>query len=95
MKTALKTFTKTKKEELGEGGLYPDEQVLSLFADYAYDQNYPQILFEFGKQYLELLLAFHENRSEYEVCGTIIKEVRKYNKNKNTNIKLISWNLRK
>ena len=88
----LKTFTKTFRGKLGETGVYPSEKVLARFDDLVKDKKFHQVLFTFGKNYLEVALTYYENIEEYLVCAEIIQQVEKYNRTRGDNVKLVSWN---
>lgn len=90
-KTDLKTFTKTRSQRLGENGVYPDDVVLNRFVDLVEDRKFSQILFEFGKQYLEVALTFSEREEAYLVCGEIMKQLEEYNNVQGDDIKLRRW----
>lgn len=90
-KKDLTTFTKSRSKKLGDNGVFPDETVLGIFIDLVEVKNFTQIIFEFGKHYLEVLLMFCEVKEEYRLCAEILEQVKKHNKTEGTNIILERW----
>lgn len=74
------------KDRAADFYMYPDQEVLNTIYRHVRSNNYTQILFDFGQEYIKLCLGYFEKIEDYERCALIMKQVEDFNRTQGTQI---------
>lgn len=85
-KKDLADITRTNSKKFNT---YPDLEVLNNIYRYVETNNYTQMLFNYGKEYVLLCLKYFQEVEDYERCAIIVRQVKNFNQVQGTKIELI------